>query len=62
MRHRDATAAATGVLPGLDPAYLAAKERLAAGKSGVLTPLNDSERRIVEATTQQSDPIFPLHE
>ena len=33
MRHRDTTAATTEVLSGLDPAYLAAKERLAAGKT-----------------------------
>jgi aryl-alcohol dehydrogenase-like predicted oxidoreductase len=33
MRGRNATAATTGALPGLDPAYLAAKERLAAGQT-----------------------------
>jgi hypothetical protein len=32
MEQRDATATRTEVLAGLDPAYLAAKERLTAGK------------------------------
>jgi predicted aldo/keto reductase-like oxidoreductase len=34
MRRRDTGAATTGVLSGLDPAYVAARERLAAGTAG----------------------------
>lgn len=31
-------------------------------QAGALTPLNDSEQRIIEELAHKSDPLFPLHE
>ena len=37
--------------------------KLAVGlaQSGALTPLNDSERKVLGEIAQKSDPIFPRH-
>jgi len=71
---RDADAG-TGTLSGLDPGYLAAKEKLAAGKSaGGPIPKRQYGRTkqklsiigfggmVVKKIAQGSDPLFPLHE
>jgi hypothetical protein len=37
--------------------------KMAAGlaQPGALTPLNDNERKVIEAIAEKSDPIFPKH-
>ena len=35
---------------------------LGLAQAGGLTPLNDSEQRIIEEIARKSDPLFPLHE
>jgi hypothetical protein len=66
---------AAGGLTGLDPIYLAAKEKLAAmfppghwelfqmaldlAQAGALTPLNRNERKIIRQIAGEARPIFP---